>query len=128
MKAPVTLHLVMNRKSKTSGWECCDRLLFFEGPDSMRFIFLLLALSSTASMAQDSALYQLRNNGTIDRSKPSFVIQGDKVYARRENGAVDKGGPSFVVVDGAIRTLRRNGTVDYSKPAIKVKAASSTAK
>ncbi len=94
----------------------------------MRFLLLLLALSSTVSMAQDSALYQLRSNGTIDRSKPSFVIQGDKVYARRENGTVDKGGPSFVVVDGAIRTLRRNGTVDYSKPAIKVKAAGSTAK
>ncbi len=94
----------------------------------MRFILLLLALSSSASMAQDTVLYQLRDNGTIDRSKPSFVIQGDKIRSRRANGTVDYGGPSYVIKDGLIRPLRQNGTVNYGKPAIKLKPDNSNRK
>ncbi len=86
----------------------------------MRTIFALLLLISSVATGQENVLYQLRSDGTIDRSKPSLVRQGDKVYSLRADGTVDRSGPSFVVRGKKVYTLRKDGTVDRSKPVVRL--------
>ena len=86
----------------------------------MKAFWLLLLFISSISVAQETVLYQIRENGTVDRSKPALVVQGDRVYPRRKNGSVDRSGPVYGFDGNKIWQLRRNGTIDRSKPALKV--------